>query len=291
MNFRIMKKSISAWLAPALAIIAMVAPSCAMAQSFTPPQVVTSSTTTLYTGNQQIQAVAVDASGNIFYTRPDLGNLLEQPASGSAVITLATGLAYPKGVAVDNAGNAYVTDYNGKLWKVPAGGGVTAVDILHNQYGDVCYPADGGYLGTQVVAVDGAGNVYTAGNNESGLFKITPAGTCSAISGVTLTKGTTNSYGDSHIAADAAGNLYYSVGASLYTIPAGASTPVLVTSSFNSILGLRTDAAGNVYVSNSVLNSYSGVIDEVPFVNGAIDGAGTFMVLPLYTQWDPRCRQ
>ena len=287
MNFRIMKKSISAWLAPALAIAAMLAPSCAKAQSFTPPQVVTSSTTTLYTGNQQIQAVAVDASGNVFYTRPDLGKLLEQPANGGAVITLATGLSYPKGVAVDNAGNAYVTDYNGKLWKVPAGGGGTAVDILHNQYGDICWPADGGYLGTQVVAVDGAGNVYTAGNNQTGLFKITPAGTCSAVSGVTLTKGTTNSYGDSHVAADAAGNLYYSVGASLYTIPAGASTPVLVSSNFNSILGLRTDAAGNVYVSNSVLNSYSGVIDEVPFVNGAIDGAGTSLVLPIYTQWDP----
>lgn len=286
MNFRNLKQCISARIAQTLAIAAILAPLSVKAQSFTPPQVVTSATTTLSTGNQQIQAVAADASGNVFYTRPDLGELLEQPANGGAVITLATGLAYPKGVAVDNAGNAYVTDYNGKLWKVPAGAG-TPVDILHNQYGDACYPADGGYLGTQVVAVDGAGNVYTAGNNESGLFKITPSGTCFAISGVTLTHGTTNSYGDSHVAADAAGNLYYSVGASLYTIPAGAAAPVLVTSSFNSILGLRTDAAGNVFVSNSALNSYAGVIDEVPFVNGAIDGAGTFMVLPIYTQWDP----
>ncbi len=286
MNFRILKQSISAWLAQSLAVAAILAPLSAKAQSFTPPQVVTSVTAMPYTGNQQIQAVAADASGNVYYTRPDLGKLLEQPANGGAVITLATGLSYPKGVAVDNAGNAYVTDYSGKLWKVPAGGG-TPVDIIHNQYGDICWPADGGYLGTQVVAVDGAGNVYTAGNNEGGLFKITPSGTCSAISGVTLTSGTTNSYGDSHVAADAAGNLYYSIGASLYTISAGASTPVLVTSSFNSIIGLRTDAAGNVFVSNSALNSYSGVIDEVPFVNGAIDGAGTSLVLPIYTQWDP----
>ncbi|MGD0735909.1 MAG: Ig-like domain repeat protein [Terracidiphilus sp.] len=273
-----MFKRNSAWLMSIAVLAGTVAGATAAAQSFTPPAVITSSTTTPYSGLTQTEAVAVDASGNIFYTQPAVGNFIEQPANGGAVITLATGLSYPKGVAVDNRGFAYATDYSGHLWKVPVGGG-TPTDIL-----PACNTLDAYYLGTQVVTVDGAGNVYTAGSNETPLFKITQAGVCSTIAGVTLNDSKTD--GMSHVAADAAGDLYYSIGASLYVIPAGASSPVLVTSNFNYIIGLAADAVGDVFVTNSVPDSYTGVVDEVPFVNGAINGSDTFLALPFFSQYD-----
>ena len=240
----------------------------APAQTFNAPAIATSSQTTLYSNGSATLAIAVDAAGNAFFTLPGAGSFVEDPAGGGAQITLiAATLSYPKGVAVDNAGFAYTTDYHGFLWQVPAGGG-TAVNILAP-----CGSLDNGYLGTQVVAVDGARNVYTAGNNETMLFKITQAGVCSVVAGVTTDANT-------HIAADAAGDLAYSTGGILYSLPAGATTPVAVARAFDSINGLRSDAAGNVFVSTN------STITEVPFLNGALSGANAFVLLPYPSAYD-----
>ena len=268
----------SGWCALLLIALWMICAGRGMAQSFTAPAVVASHTSTLYNGYSQMLAVAVDDAGNLFFTQPGQGTLLEQLADGSAVITLASGLSYPKGVAVDHNGYAYATDYSGHLWKVPVGGG-TATDIL-----TACNSLDGYYLGTQVVAADGQGNVYTAGNNETALFKISAAGVCSVVSGATLNDSTTD--GMSHLAADRAGNLYYSVGANLYTVAAGSSSPTLVSANFKWILGLGTDAQGDLFVNDSSPDSYTGVIDEVPYVDGMPAGDQKFTVLPSFTTYD-----
>ena len=240
----------------------------APAQTFNAPAVATSSQSTIYNNGSATLAIAVDAAGNTFFTLPGAGSFVEDPAGGGAQITLiATTLSYPKGVAVDNAGFAYTTDYHGSLWQVPAGGG-TAVNILAP-----CGPLDNGYLGTQAVAVDGARNVYTAGNNETMLFKITQAGVCSVVAGVTTDANT-------HIAADAAGDLAYSTGGTLYSLPAGATTPVAVARTFDAINGLRSDAYGNVFVSTN------STITEVPFLNGVLSGANAFVVLPYSSAYD-----
>jgi sugar lactone lactonase YvrE len=235
------------------------------AQSFTAPAVVTSSSTTLNFGLVQAQAVAADASGNIFVTRPASGELVEEPANGGPEIPLIpSGLGYPKGVAVDTFGNAFSSDYNGHLWRVPVGGGA-AVDILSS-----CGPIDAYYLGTVDVATDGAGNVYTIGFNEADIFKITPAGACSiALSSAALQSATPN-----FLAADAAGNLYYAVGTQLYAYYVGAAAPVVVNASFAAINGLRTDSFGNLFVTDA------STIDEVPFQNGTLAGSSMFPVLP-----------
>ncbi len=242
----------------------------AKAQSFTPPAVATSSTSMPYSGLVQSQALAVDSSGNIFYSLPASGGLVEQPANGGAPITLYTlasgGGGYPKGVAANDT-YAYLTDYSGNLWQVPIAGGA-ATNILNP-----CGPIDGYYLGTQEVAVDGLGNVFVAGNNENLLFKITPAGACSVVAGVTLDA-------NSHVSADAVGDLAYVTGGVLYSLPAGASASVVVPGTFNSIIGLRADAAGDVFVT-----TYSGIV-EVPFLNGALNGALAFTVLTGSSQND-----
>ncbi len=240
----------------------------ASAQAFTAPAVVTSTQTTAASNGSATLAIAVDAAGNQFFTTPGVGSFVEDPANGGAQITLiATSLSYPKGVAVDNKGFAYTTDYHGHLWQVPAGGG-TAVDILAP-----CNTIDAYYLGTQAVAVDGSNNVYTAGNNETALFKITPAGVCSIVPGVTTDANT-------HVAADAAGDLAYSTGGVLYSLPAGAAAPVAVAYTFNAINGLRSDPFGNVFVSTN------NTLTEVPFLNGALSGAQAFPVLPYSSAYD-----
>ncbi|WP_263375477.1 Ig-like domain repeat protein [Granulicella aggregans] len=242
----------------------------AAAQTFTPPAAATSSRTTPYSDLSASQALAVDSSGDIFFSRPGSGILAEKPANGGAEITLYTapsgGGGYPKGVAANDT-YAYLTDYAGHLWQVAIAGGA-ATDLL-----PACNSIDGYYLGTQVVATDGLGNVYTAGNNETALFKITSADVCSVVSGATLDA-------NSHIAADAVGDLAYSTGGTLYSLPAGATSPIAVTATFNSIIGLRSDAAGNVFVT-----TYSGIV-EVPFIHGALDGAAAFTVLAGSSQSD-----
>lgn len=251
-----------------LAGLAGFAARSAAAQTFTPPAAATSSQTMLYSNGKASLALAVDAAGNVFFTRPGEGSFVEDPAGGGAQITLIKGsLSYPKGVAVDNAGFAYTTDYSGHLWQVPAGGG-TPVDILPS-----CNTLDGYYLGTQVVAVDGARNVYTAGNNETMLFKITQAGVCSIIAGVTLDA-------NSHISVDAAGDIAYSTAGKLYSLPAGGAAGVAVAGTFDAINGLRADTLGNVFVSTN------STITEVPFLNVALSGAQAFVVLPYSSAHD-----
>ncbi len=238
------------------------------AQTFTAPAVVTSSQVPIASNGAATLAIAVDANGNQFFTQPAAGSFVENPANGGAqIILIPTTLSYPKGVAVDSLGFAYTTDYHGHLWKVPAGGG-TAVDIL-----GACNTLDGYYLGTQAVAVDGSNNVYTAGNNEASLFEITPAGVCTVVPGVTLDS-------NSHIAADAAGDLAYSTGGILYSLPAGSAAPVAVSHTFDAINGLRSDPFGDVFVSTN------STITEIPFLNGALSGAQAFAVLPYSSSYD-----
>lgn len=238
------------------------------AQTFAVPPVTTSSQTTVSSNGSLSLAVAADSAGNVFFTRPNDGSFFEEPAGGGSPITLiATTLGYPKGVAVDNAGFAYVTDYHGHLWQVPVGGG-TAIDIL-----TACNTLDSYYLGTQEVAVDGARNVYTAGNNETMLFKITQAGVCSVVSGVTLDA-------NSHIAVDAAGNVTYSTAGVLYSLPVGAAAGVAIAHTFDAINGLRADAFGNLFVSTT------NTVTEVPFVNGVLAAAQWFVVLPYTSASD-----
>ena len=238
------------------------------AQTFTAPAVSTSTQVPVASNGAATLAIAVDANGNQFFTQPGVGSFVENPASGGAqIVLIPTTLSYPKGVAVDSLGFAYTTDYHGHLWKVPAGGG-TAVDIL-----SPCNALDGYYLGTQAVAVDGSNNVYTAGNNEALLFKITPAGVCSVVPAATMDA-------NSHIAADAAGDLAYSTGGTLYSLPVGAAAPVAVAHTFDAINGLRSDPFGDVFVSTN------STITEVPFANGALSGAQAFAVLPYSSSYD-----
>jgi sugar lactone lactonase YvrE len=267
MEKKIMRQTMTARLSLIAIALGMSAAMTARAQTYTPPAVSTGSQTTLVTGLTQTQAVAVDPAGDIFYSQPAAAapSLMEQPANGSTPITLYTevlgGGEYPKGVAATST-FAYLSSYSGNLWQVPVGGG-TATDIL-----TACSNLDAGYLGTITIAVDGSGNVYTSGDNETNIFKITPSGTCSIVSGATLAADN-----NQYIGADAAGDLVYATDNVLYILPAGSSTPTMVAT-YPSITGLSSDSFGNAFVT------MGSSIVEVPFVNGTLDSALAFTVVP-----------
>ena len=233
--------------------------------------------TTPYSDESAAFALAVDASGNIFFTRPATGILAEKPISGAAEITLMSGLSYPKGVAVDTAGNVYVTSYDGSLDEIPASGGAS-VNLLAN-----CGAVDQYYVGPQSVSVDGSGNVYFVGvsggspsTSGSAVYMVTPAAVCSVL----VNSATLNAGVPTNVTTDLAGNVSYALNGQLYSLLKGATTPVLVNYAFNAINGLRADKYGNVYVSDA------STIDEVPFLAGALDGTRTVAVLNNSSSWD-----
>ena len=188
-----------------------------------------------------------------------------------------TGLSYPKGVAVDTAGNIYVTSYDGSLNEIPAGGGA-AVNLIAN-----CGAVTQYYVGPQSVSVDSSGNVYFVGvsggspsTSGSGVYMVNSAGVCSAL----VSSATLNAGVPTNVTTDLAGDVSYALNGQLYTLLKGAATPVLVNYSFNAINGLRADKYGNVFVSDA------STIDEVPFINGALDGTKTVAVLNNSSAWD-----
>ncbi|HKI68289.1 MAG TPA: hypothetical protein VKA67_01780, partial [Verrucomicrobiae bacterium] len=121
------------------------------------------------------------------------------------------------GVAVDNVGNVYVADRdNHTIRKVTAGGVVTTLAGLAGSYGSVDgtgsaarfhFPSD--------VAVDSAGNVYVADNNNETIRRVTPGGVVTTLAGLAEHTGSADGTGSAArfasprgVAVDDAGNLY-----------------------------------------------------------------------------------
>ncbi len=248
----------------ALLGLAFALTSPAGAQSATlPPPIVASSTTVVATGLSQPHAVGRNSAGDLFVANSGTSQLIEVPQTGGAQVVLATVGSYPEGVAVDPSGNIFTTDFSGELWKVPAGGG--AASGVKFTSGSPCpdFAAAGYYLGFDDVSTDGAGNVYASTNNVAYLYKFDPTGTmCTEL----LTPATIGGAGVriGNIAADSAGDVYFSEGTSLFVLKAGATTPTPIAGTFAAIAGLRVDPQGNLFITDAM------TIDEIPIVGGAL---------------------
>jgi sugar lactone lactonase YvrE len=141
------------------------------------------------------ESVAVDAAGNVYVA--DNGNdIIRKITPAGMVSTLAgsgmagsangTGTAAsfnsPFGIAVDGAGNVYVADAgNNQIRKITAAGVVSTFAGSGAKGANNATGAAASFNTPSGVAVDGAGNVYVADENNNLIRKITAAGMVTTI--------------------------------------------------------------------------------------------------------------
>jgi len=240
--------------------------------------------TPLSIGISDATGLAIDQNGNI-YIGESSGQVSVLASGTSTAAVFATGFAAVKGVAVDASGNVYVADGSTSIWKIPPGGGTAQ--------------AIGSFSAAAAVAVDAAGNIYVADALLFAIYKMVADGTSQTkisadraswiatdhngnlfISTLTarvmeipaggaekalqIIDPTTRSIGP--VTTDLAGNIYVednSLPKTLYLLPAGGGTPIVVGPGFaGNITGIITDSSFNLYVASG------GIINKINATSG-----------------------
>ena len=222
--------------------------------------------------------------------------------SGDGGPATAASLYYPKGVAVDAVGNLYIADWgNDRIRKVSPAGTITTVA----GNGQAGYSGDGGPAtaaslnGPGDVAVDAAGNLHVADSSNYRIRKVTTTGMITTLAG----NGGYGYGGDggpataaslswpAGVAVDPAGNLYV---ADLFNYrirkvtPAGTITTVAgngqygysgdsgpaTAASLNQPSGVAVDAAGNLYIADTLNNRVRKVTSTGTITTVAVGGSG-----------------
>jgi len=210
-------------------------------------------------------AIAVDASGNVYVTTQNTGQLYKETLSGVNYIQSivpTSDLEDPEGVAVDGAGNIYVVDEHRVLKETPFAG----------SYLESVIASVPGFFGTGV-AVDGSGNVYFCGGSTG---QYTPAVaayketlTASGYVQSTVVSGLPGVFG---IAVDGSGNVYIADwvdGWIVKATPAAGGytqSTIPVSGPGGGLYGVAVDGIGDVYVTHD----YGFMIDGTHYDLGQI---------------------
>ncbi len=252
-------------------------------------------------------AVTVDAAGNLYFTAANAvfkvaaTGVLTRVAgstragySGDGGLATSAQLNAPKGVVADGAGNLFISDTsNHAIRKVAANGVITTVA----GNGTPGHTGDGGQAtAAQLyypmgVALDAAGNLYIADSFNAAIRKV--AATTGTI---TTLAGSAGLDGPGAVALDAAGDLciadtYNSVVRKLaangtVTTVAGGSTSgysgdggPATAAQLHWPSGVALDAAGNLYIADSLNNAIrkvaaNGIITTVAGGGAAYPGDG-----------------
>lgn len=220
---------------------------CSTSPSFLPGKAASSQTPqTNGQSNFTVQtksSIALPASG-IINTIAGTGSAGYSGDGGAAT---SAKINNPRGAAIDGSGNVYIVDYsNSRIRKITASTALVSTVVGNGTAG---YAGDGGQATSAEVnqptwaTLDSAGNLYIADNSNNRIRKMTPSGAISTIAG----NGTAGFQGDG-----------------------GAAT----SAELNGPSGVAVDAAGNVYIADSLNNR----VREVSASTGNIStiaGTGT----------------
>jgi len=239
-------------------------------------------------GGQAISAqitansLAVDSAGNLYIA----GSAVVRKVTPEGAISTLAGTGFSGysgdggpasaaqlggtlGVAVDNSGNVYIADeFEARLRKVSPEGVITTIE-------------DGAYA--QALTIDTAGDIYFGGNDRR-VYKISPAGVISAVTGAPNgplptgpTLASTASIGTvAGLAFDAVGNLYLadSDDGMVFRISSdGIIEPVAGSGYLSTWLGRTFNYSGDGGPALAAQFSASGL---------AIDGAGNIYVADVW---------
>ena len=181
-------------------------------------------------------ALAVDASGNVYFAASSGQAVGEWIAASDTMTLLETNLDYPDGIAVDNSGNVYFSTQTGgvKLWTEGSGKVTTLIPPT-----DFVQPAQ--------LCLDGNGHLYILDPGNNAIMKWTLA---SQTLTTVLAQGLATPQG---LALDKAGNLYVdpSLTDALDRVTSS-NGDLSLLASFASIdpdgiTGLAVDGSGNIY--------------------------------------------
>lgn len=266
------------------------------------------------------EAVSVDSAG-VVYVADTVSDTIRKISAGGVVTTLAgfygslgavdgseqtARFAMPFAVAVDASGNVYVADRaNSTIRKVTRAGNVTTFAGLANSPGTIDGTGSAArFSAPQGIAVDSAGTVYVA-DGVGTIRTITPAGVVTTLAGQAFQNGSTDGIGTAArfngprgLAVDSAGNVYVAdqlnhtirkiAPGGIVTTLAGLAGAIGSTDGtgsaarFSSPRGVAVDAAGTVFVTDTINNTIrqitpAGVVTTLagqPGVFGSNDGTG-----------------
>jgi uncharacterized protein (TIGR03437 family) len=238
-----------------------------------------------------LEGVAMDAAGNVYFVASDAHRVYRLNADGSYVTVAGIGtpgqptdgkqaaqsqLSLPMDVTFDTSGNMYIAGYS-RVYKVTADGAIRTI-----AGGGAFGEAGDGQLATKAylsevfaVAVDKNGNVYFVDNSRYRICKIDAAGILTTVAGGSY--GTSGDEGPATSAKfwsitdlkfDAAGTLYVVDQSARKVrkitsdgkIDKAIAEPIKFTNAGTNTMymypsGVALDAQGNMYVTNGLMDT------------------------------------
>ena len=259
------------------------------------------------------EGVAVDANGNVIVA--DRSNNAIRKVTPAGIVTTISGngtkgfadgavsialFSFPWKVTVDAQGNNYVAERdNHRIRKITPAGIVSTLAGSTSGYADGT-GSDAKFNQPLDVAVDAAGNVYVADNNNHRIRKISPAGVVTTLAGSTIgnadgTGADAQFRNPSGLDVDANGNVYVAdrnnhrirkitpngeVTTVAGTGSSGRTNGAAAQASFNQPYGVAVTSTGELIVADLVNNlirriDTAGEVTTVAgTVSGFADGAG-----------------